>query len=486
VTDLAATTYALAMRWWDPGEHMVWNPPGSFDEAAAPGTLHLVPPTAWLAYAQLAQGDEAAWSEGVAAIAKLISLQYDEPGTVFHGTYRRFLEQPPPPAEPVMWEHYDPNWRQFVGTTFAIILADFGARLDPRLVTAIEQSIRLACLGEPDGRIPPGYANPALMRAWLDAWCGSRLDDAALVERGRSFARAVVAEFDAYSAFDEFNSPTYYGIDLYALRLWRCLPPDDFFAEHGARLETAIWRSAGAFFNANLKNFCGPFTRSYNPDATRGVALLSLWIWALLGRECAPLPRLDVERIEHSHDLMAGPLFARLAGAPDGVDLSEFRSFTHERTVAQQLAGGRTVTAWIGRELMIGAEASDIDWGGWDQFMPATAHWGSADGAGTLWLLDAHIVAARAERSALVLTVADDVRELRFGLFSTTPPSIVEGVLRAGDADVGFGDGFARASVARVGEERYEVTAVRMPARSTDDVSARLTFELRPRPRRTS
>ncbi len=238
-SDLANTTYAWSMQWWDPVEHMVWAPPASVDPGLAANTLHLVPNTAWLVYAQLATEDDAAHAEAVAAIRALIGLQYDRPGTVVHGTYRRFLEWPEPPAEPVMWEDYDPNWRQFVGTTFAVILEDFSDRLDADLVAAIEASIGLACAGEVDGRIPPSYSNPALMprlaRRLVRAADRRRDADAA---RGRAFAETIVADFDRFGAFDEFNSPTYYGIDLYALRLVATVRARSVF--RGAR------RAAGA------------------------------------------------------------------------------------------------------------------------------------------------------------------------------------------------------------------------------------------------
>ena len=146
--DLAATTYAWGMQWWDDREHMVWNPPASIDPGIEARRLHLVPNTAWLAYAQLAAGDDAAGAEAVAAVDALIGLQYDRPEAVFHGTYRRFLEWPDPPPAPVMWDDYDPNWRQFVGTTFALILEDFSDRVGPGRVAAIDASIGLACAGE--------------------------------------------------------------------------------------------------------------------------------------------------------------------------------------------------------------------------------------------------------------------------------------------------------------------------------------------------
>jgi hypothetical protein len=455
--DLARVTYEWATQWWDPAEHMVWNPPGSLYAGIEARQVHMVPNTAWMAYALLATGDDVAGAEGVAAVRALIGLQYDRPGTVVHGTYRRFLEWPEPPAAPVMWEHYDPNWRQFVGTAFAVILEDFSDRLGTEVVAAIEASIRLACDGEPDRRISPSYSNPALMRAWLDAWLGVRLGDERLVDRGRAFARVIVADFDRFAAFDEFNSPTYYGIDLYALRLWRLFAPDPYFAAHGERLENELWRAAGNFYNANLRNYCGPFTRSYHPDATRSVTLFSLWIWAVLGREHAPLPPVAGEVVEHGHDLMAGPLLARLAGPPSRADLAGFRSFGASRSITQELARGRHVSAWIGPQLMIGAEASAIDWGGWEQFMPATAHWRSADAAATLWLIDAHVVRAVAADHELAIEVDAGVDALRFHLCSNdVPVALGVGVTVAG-MRVEFTHGVAGVSIAEIGPELYEI-----------------------------
>jgi hypothetical protein len=361
-----------------------------------------------------------------------------------------------------------------VGTTLALILEDCSDRLDGELAASIDASIALACAGEADGRIPPSYSNPALMRAWLDGWYGQRTGDEALVARGLAFAQAIVADFDHFGAFDEFNSPTYYGIDVYALRLWQRFAPDPYFATHGARLELALWRSAGELYNANLRNFCGPFTRSYHPDATRSVTMFSLWIWALLGREHAPLPPLDAPVVDHGHDLMAGPIFDRLTRGSTVYDLSEFRSFGETRSVTQELAGGRRVSAWIGPELMIGAESSGIDWGGWSQFMPATAHWRSERGQAVLWMVDAHVVRAVASDHHLVIDVPAGASELRFHLTSTGAPNLEEKAVSAADMRVTFGADIARVTLGRIGTETYEIRVT--PATSIGPMPVDIRF----------
>ena len=372
ITDLETHTLSWAMQWWDHDAHMVWNPPGSMDENTPHRMFHLVPNTAWLAYGLLRRDQPRDRDTACAAIDALLALQYNEPGTAFHGTFAQFLESRHPPLNPIIWIDYDPNWRQFVGTTFALILEDFSDAIGADREHRVEQSIALAVTGEIDGRIPAHYTNPGLMRSWLDAWWGRRIGNETLVARGISFAREIVALHDRHDAFDEFNSPTYYGIDGYALALWEVFSPTPWFRDQGARIRGRLWEHIDAFYNPVLHNFCGPFTRSYHPDATRSVALIALWQWARFGRAYAPLPDLEADGIDHCHDLMVGPVIARLASALATRDPHVRASVP--RAVMQTLGNGRTITAAIDDDLMIGAESSDNDWGGWSQFMPAVAH----------------------------------------------------------------------------------------------------------------
>ncbi len=405
--DLAAWSLAWSRQWWDPAAHLVYNPAGSFGDSIPARSVHLTPQSAWVAYGLLGSTDPADQREADAAILALLGLQYDEPGTAFHGTFARFPEAPFPPDEPVMWDDYDPNWRQFVGTTFALMLEDFPERLSDERRAQMLAAVHLACVGEEaEGRLRPSYANPALMHAWLDGWCGRRRQDDDQTLGAERFAASVVERFDRFGAFDEFNSPTYYGIDLYALALWRTFPPTSWFASAGARVEAAIWHEAATFHHAGLGNFCGPYTRSYGPDATRTVTLMALWIWASFGRPLAPLPDLDAPVVDHGHDLMAGPLIGRLAVAPaDEADRASFLHFDGARQIRRELPGGRFVTAALFDDLMLGAEASDNDWGGWAQFMPVVAHWREPDGTGALWLAEPHRVQALVDDHLIALAV---------------------------------------------------------------------------------
>ncbi len=413
------------MRWWDHAVHMVWNPPASLDVHLPAKSVHLVPNTAWLAHAMLHTG-EAHWNaEAQLAIGALIALQYDAPDEVFHGTYAQFLESQYPPAQPAVWVDYDPNWRQFVGTTFALILEDFASQLDSSLVAAIESSIALAVSGEPDGRIPIRYTNPALMRAWLDAWFGDRSHNAALIERGVRLAHDVVAAHDLHNAFDEFNSPTYSGIDLYAIALWTTFPPTAYFGDAGRHLARSLWQQSDEWFQPSLGNWCGPYTRSYHPNAARSVTLLSLWHWARDGRAGASLPDLAADEIDHCHDLMAGPVIARLAEAiPERTVIVE-----SPRALRQSLSNNREIQSWITDDVMIGAERSTIDWGGWEQFMPLVVHWREPDDVGTLWLHAPNDAAVSIQDFDVEITTTQPEIRIRI---AGPEPKITDGGFRVG------------------------------------------------------
>ncbi|HYD08466.1 MAG TPA: hypothetical protein VEA78_00075, partial [Acidimicrobiales bacterium] len=218
-----------ADQWWDEERGLLWNPPGSFDhDGLPPLSMHMVPQSAWYAVGCAALGDVA---RAQRIVDEIRALQYDQRGAVWDGTFARFAEWRTPPVEgAVEWIDYDPNWRQFVGTTFWLLREHF----DIEVGDAIDRAIA----GEPRARVSPKYSNIALMKAWL--------------EQDESYAGRVVEVFDRYGAFEEYGSPTYYGIDLFALALWTEHPPTGFFAEHGERLTAALWADIARWWHADL------------------------------------------------------------------------------------------------------------------------------------------------------------------------------------------------------------------------------------------
>lgn len=400
--DLASAAVGWGDRWWDPAAGLLWNPDGAFEELPAGRTVHLVPQSAWYAAALLLRGGDGDLARASRVLPAVLDTQYDAPGEVWDGTFARFQEWPVPPPDATVWVDYDPNWRQFVGTTFSLVLSDLAEGLDDALVTRMEAAIRRAVDGEPEGRVPAWYSNIALMKAWLEVEHGTRAGRPEVAAAGEALAEEVVRLFDRHGAFDEFNSPTYYGIDLFALRLWRTRSSSLRLRSWGARLEEALWEDVARFHHAGLGNLAGPWSRSYGMDMRAYAGALGLWVWTALGRDLAPFP--DVTRpFGHSHDLFMGGVVALLgADIPPG-SAAELEAFSGPRLVRRVIAEEppRVATAWLEPTAMLGAEASGDGWSAWGQYHPVTAHWLAPDGS-LGWLRLRHrgpVLAEAAERT---------------------------------------------------------------------------------------
>jgi hypothetical protein len=367
-------------RSWDPEAGLLWNPPGAFDEVAEPRSVHLVRETSWYAIGLLRRGGAGDRARAEQAIAAVLDHQYDEPGTPWHGSFVRFPQWPAPGPGAVEWLDYDPNWRQFVGTALAVTITDLG--LPAPLEARAQAAIALAVAGEPPDRVPPTYANIALLRAWLDVWSG-RPDLA--------FAEAVAAAFHRHGCFTEHNSPTYYGIDLLALSLWQRPDAPPRMQELGAGIEAALWRDLGRWWHAGLGNLCGPYSRAYGMDLHRYVTGLSLALWVGDVVPDPPLPPLEVEPLEHGHDLCITPLLQHLGVRPPVDALEAFQAFPGPHSVAQQVDDDpeRLATGWLGDHVMLGAERHAGGPQARGQYHPATVHWRLPSG-GVGWLRLVH------------------------------------------------------------------------------------------------
>jgi hypothetical protein len=379
-SDLLNVSVLYGDRWYDPAVGLLWNPAGSFAPVVRDASVHLLPQSAWYAFGLLERGGPGDRERALVVLDAVLGHQYDRPGTPWNGTFSQVAEQPEPTAGARQWVDYDPNWRQFIGTTLLLVLRHHTTSLDQGLRARIDQALDLAVRGEPAGRVTPDYTNIAVMKAVLEVEYGATIGDASLVAAGEDLAAAVVARFDRHGSFDEFNSPTYYGIDLVGLALWRTCAASPRLQEWGARLEAALWEDIAMFFHAGLGNLVGPHSRTYGTDMGRYLAAVGLWWWPAFGRAAAPLPDIDATSIDHGHDLLLGPLVARLAGrVPAG--LAEFlTSYDGVRQIERRISDDpeRVATAWLEPNLAFGAEGGAHVQAASGQFAPAMIHWRAA------------------------------------------------------------------------------------------------------------
>ena len=369
-----ATIRAWADDSFDPATAMVWNPPGSLDdEGVPPRSLHQVPQSAWYLLDLLDRGD----GDTAARIAEaLLAIQYDDRGTPWDGTFARFLEWPQPADGAVEWDDYDPNWRQFVGISFALALRHHRTLLGDDLASRLEGSIERAIAGEQaTGRLHWHYTNIALQHAWL-------LVEAGETEAGEILGEKIWSRWSEHRAFPEYNSPTYDGVDLWALALWRGHSSSEVLGRFGAEMEAGLWHTVADRFHADLGNIAGPYTRAYGLDCERHVAKVAV-VMDTSDVDGAPLPPA-LTAASHSHDLLSIPAL-RLAPSdiPDAAR-AHLEGFRGERRIEQVITTWptrRESTAWLGDDLMIGAEDGESNWSGWYQFVAGTVHWRRSDGS---------------------------------------------------------------------------------------------------------
>jgi hypothetical protein len=408
--DLAERSIAWMDGCWDEEASLFRVPNDALYEARQAGVAaHLVRETGWYALGLLlrdAPGDRA---RAARAIEVILTYQFDAPGQPYHGTWYRSPHEPPPPENPVVWRDYDPNWREFIGTTLALALLEYESYLPAELVRRIDIALRRAIVGTIERNVPASYSNIALMTAFLLQFGAKRFGEPAWAASAERLAAEIHERFRANQTFDEYNSPTYYGVDLYALALWRSYAASALLRAAGAEIEAALWRDIAQFYQAGMRNVAGPYDRSYGMDMRRYVACLGMWIWLATGYDHAPFPDLD-RPLEHGWDFAVAPLFALLGLRMPEDARPHFLAFAGERQVERVIAAKprRVATAWIEARVMLGAEDSGSRHRVNEQFHPATIHWLCTDDTvGWIRLRHTAPVDARAERGRLSISCTE-------------------------------------------------------------------------------
>jgi hypothetical protein len=422
--------FLIAMKWGDD----YWNPPTQFIRyplfANSPDprrqNYFLVRESTWYAAGLLLRDQPGDRDRAAQILRAALKQQYREPGKPWDGTFRRTPQEPEPGANAVMWRAYDPNWREFIGTTFALILTEYPDRIPADLAQDLGESINYAVAGEiKEGRLKPSYTNISLMYSFLwnyAAWRGNRPDWVAPAE---AWQESVYKLFKQYDAFFEYNSPTYSGADLYGLALWRDYGFTPRMRSLGSEMEASLWRTTADFYNANLRNVSGPYDRAYGMDMQSYVSVVGICLRTVLDEAQAPLPKI-VPPVDHVDDLWMAPLVAILDTQIPPDAMEKFLRFPGEHQVRRQITDQRIATAWIGKEVIFGGESTSktTNFGGYAQFHPVTVQWLAPDGKiGWIRLLHFPPIDASADKNGIVISTTGDV-EFRISAPGLTPQNL--------------------------------------------------------------
>jgi len=265
-----------------------------------------------------------------------------------------------------------------------------------------------------------------MMQAVQLVYAGDLFAQPAWKERGLVLAREIHRLFAEHETFAEFNSPTYYGVNLYALRLWRFESIAPELQVMGAKMEKALWKHVARYYHPGLRNICGPYDRSYGMDMTKYTSGIGLWMRLELEPKSAPAPSPALsDDFGHRHDFAVAPVVALLGTEIPAAVRRALREAPQERIFRQVIETkpeNRNATAYMKADRMWGGESGSLACRS-DQLHYATAHWLQPDGTvGWLRLENEASVDVMATVQGLKLTAANGATQARLTWhFSSRP-----------------------------------------------------------------
>jgi hypothetical protein len=396
---LFSTIMPLMDGMYDPFTHLVRVPNPGFGTASP-----LSRETAYYAFALLLRDQPGDRNKAEACLNEVLSLQYTDPSKWYYGTFKVVATEPTPGPGSGPKQGYEPLWRQFIGVTFEMILLDFSDRISSSTRDHLRHSIDIAVAGaQKDGDLDPDSTNPALMFAALFDFDADQRHDAADETKASAWISKVYAGYKKHGAFWEFNSPTYYGVDLIAITLLREHGSSPQIRSMGADLELHLWSQIANSYSPEMRNTAGPYDRSYFMDMTNYVALEGLWLSAVVPAGQAPLPAINLNTPKLL-DALAIPLLITLKPQVPAQALAVLQHPVQPHMVTQQVDDARLATSWVGRDVLFGGETvhRTPNMESRPQYHPLTIHWKTPTGTvGWMYVLRGVVDSATASPTGI-------------------------------------------------------------------------------------
>lgn len=322
-----------------------------------------------------ATGDK---EKAVVILRWILKNQYQDENTKIYGIWKTSINN----------DKFDQNWREFIGCDLIIIRNKFGHLLPENIIKDIESGIIHAAKGAFKRNVAPDYTNISIMSAFLMEYVGTAFRIEEIKNAGLKKARDIFKLYQTNKTFSEFNSPTYYGVTLIGLGLWRELAFSKEIQEMGKTLEKDFWHEITNFYNPNLKNMPGPYFRAYGMDMNKYFAITGTWIAIAVNDEkLAPLPLKKGPKYGEMSNL--APIFNLGLSIPKA-DLAKLKSFSKPQFITRNVPNNykgdsiKKVSVMMNKDWMMGGL-----WGNkrvWEQIKTGTIHWKTPDGD-IAWLM---------------------------------------------------------------------------------------------------
>ncbi|KAL2811435.1 hypothetical protein BJX63DRAFT_399265 [Aspergillus granulosus] len=362
--------------------------------------------TVWYSVGLLQRNRANDIEEAVKILKNVIGDQEKNVSVQWYGDYTVYPEQPTVGSlayPPIIYNSWDPNWRGFIGTALIIIYEEFRSLLPEDVQDLILESLYNSTVGDSyrvggvDGdNLYPAYSNAWLMRTVVSSWTGRKFHDANMTAAGDRDAKDFFELFDGNHTLSEFNGPTYAGVSIYALTVAAKYlgATNSSIGQQAARAIQQIWDYESQLWNPRIRNIAGPWDRSYGYDMNNYVAIMSIWIWTLVGKGGVWKSNSPIWTLAHADDFEIAPMIAVLSGfhktlIPPSI-ISRLQTFHGEHTYTGQAYAPpadyepRNITTWLSSNLTIGTGSFNQSVvGGFSKdsssFSPAVVQWLRSD-----------------------------------------------------------------------------------------------------------
>lgn len=302
----------------------------------------------------------------------ILKNQYQDENSKLYGIWKTSVEN----------DRFDQNWREFIGCDLIIIRHKFRHLLPQGLIKDIETGLIHAAKGAFKRNVGADYTNISIMSAFLMEYVGTEFNIEPLKKAGISKAQDIFRLFQSHKTFSEYNSPTYYGVTLIGLALWRELSFSKEIQDMGKTLEKVFWHEIATLYNTNLKNMPGPHFRGYGMDMTKYFAITGIWIaLALDDEKLAPLAQANGPKYGEMSNLTT---ILNLGLVIPEDDLKSLKTFSKPKFITKNVPNNykgdsiKQASTMITKDLMMGGL-----WGNkrvWEQIKLGTIHWKTNNG----------------------------------------------------------------------------------------------------------
>lgn len=349
----------------------------------------------------------------------ILKNQHRDENTKIYGIWKTNIDD----------DKFDQNWREFIGCDLIIIREKYSHLLPRDILKEMEVGLVHAARGALKRNVGADYTNISIMSAFLMNYVGTEFNIEELKTAGLKKAREIVGLYQSHKTFSEYNSPTYYGVTLVAIALWRELALSPEMKQMGQTLEVAFWHEATTFYNANLKNMPGPYFRGYGMDMQKYFSIMGIWIAIAVDNEKqAPMPP-TTDGPKYGEMSNIAPILHLGLSIPKA-DLAALKSFTEprfiSRTVPNKYLGDslKQVTMLMQKDWMMGGV-----WGNrrvWNQIKTGAIHWKTPDGdIGWLLVPGSGTTKVKVSKTDMSLYLAD-AKATKIELFVSVKGALVD------------------------------------------------------------